>query len=65
MWIIMLFEFSHLKFQKGLWIEHKYENSIGFYEEDMCKYFDDLYLEDHYAYQLKEGFIKQEEFNAT
>lgn len=56
-WLSMLFEFSHLKYQKALWVEHKYENITGSFGEDMCKYFDDLYLDDHYNYQLENKVI--------
>ena len=62
-WLEMLFEFSHLEYQKALWIDHKYENAVGWYSEDMCKYFDDLYLDDDYDYHLQREYISHEEFN--
>lgn len=63
-WLEMLFEFSHLEYQKGLWIEKKYENEVGWYSEDMCKYFDDLILDDDYQDQLKDNLISKAEFDA-
>ena len=58
----MLFEFSHIDFQRNLWIERKYENAIGWFAEDMCRYFDDLSLEDQYNHQLMNGMITNKEF---
>lgn len=63
-WLGALFLFTHIEYQKGLWLDHKYPNEIGFYQEDICKYFDDLYLDDHYEYHLKEGNITLKEFLA-
>ena len=60
----MLFEFSHLEYQRGLWIEQRYPNEIGWFGEDVCKYFDDLHLIDNYEYQIKKGTISVDEFEA-
>ncbi|MGV3538395.1 MAG: hypothetical protein ACO1OQ_01205 [Rufibacter sp.] len=61
-WIGMLFEFSHLEYQKGLWIERKYPNQVGWFGEDMCQYFDDLAVDSNYEGQLADGYISIDEF---
>jgi hypothetical protein len=65
-WLGLLFEFSHLEYQRGLWIEHKYPNEIGWFAEDMCQYFDDLSLDDDYNYSnwLTKGNISEKELKA-
>ena len=60
-WLGMLFSFSHMEYLKGLWLEQKYPDEIGFYSEDMCKYFDDLSIEDNYKSQQTEGLVTEEE----
>lgn len=62
-WIGLIFEFSHIEYQKRLWFENKYPNEIGWFAEDICKYFDDLYLDDHYKYQLANSTISNQEFS--
>jgi hypothetical protein len=49
-WLGLLFEFSHLEYQRGLWIERRYPNEVGWFNEDLCQYFDDLSLDDDYNY---------------
>lgn len=63
-WLAMIFEFAHLKYQRDLWIEHTYPDAVGWFGEDVCQYFDDLFLDDNYQLQLKEGVITHEEFIA-
>ncbi|WP_224996950.1 hypothetical protein, partial [Cesiribacter sp. SM1] len=63
-WIGSLFEFSHLEYQWGLWIEQRYPNVVGWFNEDMHQYFDDLNLDDHYESQIKNGIISVDEFEA-
>ena len=62
-WLGMLFSFSHMEYLKGLWLEQKYPDEIGFYSEDMCKYFDDLSIENNYKSQLIEGLVTEEEID--
>lgn len=62
-WLRNLFLFSHIEYQKGLWVDHKYPNEVGWFTEDICKYFDDLMLDDNYEYQIKHNVISLEEFN--
>lgn len=47
----------------GLWFDKKYPNEIGWFSEDICQYFDDLYLDDNYDTHLKDGTITQQEFD--
>ncbi len=61
-WIGMLFEFSHLEYQRGLWIELKYPNEASYFGEDMCQYFDDLSIDNNYERQLANEYISEEEF---
>lgn len=61
-WLSLIFEFSHLKYQKGLWFDKKYPNEIGWFTEDICQYFDDLYLDDNYKYQLENLIISNQEY---
>lgn len=63
-WLELIFEFAHLEFQKNLWLDQKYTNLIGWFDEDVCKYFDDLNLDDHYQDQLNEQIISHEEYSA-
>lgn len=62
-WLGDLFLFCHIEYQKGLWFESKYPNEIGWFSEDVCKYFDDLHLYDNYKYQLVHGLISKSEFD--
>lgn len=62
-WLGLIFEFGHLQFQKNLWVDRKYKDEIGWFGEDVCQYFDDLYLDDHYQYQLNEQIISFEEYD--
>lgn len=64
-WLSSIFEFSHLEYQKGLWINRKYTNEIWWFDEDICRYFDDSNLDDNYESQLKEKFISEVEFNSV
>jgi hypothetical protein len=60
-WLNMLFGFSHLEYLKGLWLEHRYSNELGFFSEDICKYFDDLSIGDNYNRQTIDGYITNQE----
>lgn len=62
-WLGLIFEFAHLEFQKNLWVDRKYKNTVGWFGEDVCQYFDDLILDDHYQYQLDERIISLEEYH--
>jgi hypothetical protein len=62
-WLFSLFTFSHLDFQKRLWTDTAFSDIIGSYNEDMCQYFDDLFLEKGYEYQINNGYISIEEYD--
>lgn len=62
-WLCLIFEFSHIEYQKGLWYDKKYPDEIGWFGEDICQYFDDLYLDDHYKYQLENLTISNQEYS--
>lgn len=47
-WLESLYELSHLNFQHELWIEAKHSEIIGNFDEAICKYFDDLNLNEGY-----------------
>lgn len=63
-WLSNLFLFAHLEYQKILWIDGNIPNEVGWFSEDVCKYFDDLFLDDDYVYQVKSSFITQEELDS-
>ena len=60
-WIYSLFELSHSEYQKRLWILADYEYAVGDYGECVCKYFDDLDLDNGYAEFVTDGIITQTE----
>ena len=62
-WLFCLFEFSHLTFQRKLWVEAAYPDIIGDYGEGMCQYFDDLGFDDNYVNEIDNGYISKEEYN--
>lgn len=61
-WIESIFELAHLEFQKRLWIEADYENSVGDFTECVCQYFNDLNLDDGYDKFIADGIITKMEF---
>ncbi len=61
-WIESIFELAHLEFQKRLWIEADYENSVGDFSECVCQYFDDLNLDGGYSEFIADGIITNTEF---
>ena len=61
-WIYSMFEFAHIEYQERLWINAEYSNSIGDFTEAICKYFNDLNLEEGYCRFIKEGFISKKEY---
>ncbi|MDW5290313.1 hypothetical protein [Formosa sp. PL04] len=58
-WIGSLFELAHIEYQKRLWIDAEFENEISDYNECVCKYFDDLNLENGYAEYISDGIISK------
>lgn len=60
-WLSSLFEFGHIEFQRKLWFA-KYPKLVGDYGESLCKYFDDLDLDDGYKDFLLEEIISEKEF---
>jgi hypothetical protein len=61
-WLSMIFEFSHIEYQRSLWLERKVPSHGSWYGEDVCQYFDDLYLDDDYQNQLQDNFVTKEEY---
>lgn len=61
-WLLCLFEFAHIEYQKKLWFA-KYPNSVGDFGEAICQYFDDLDLDNGYDSFLMEKIISAEECN--
>jgi hypothetical protein len=47
-WLDSLFELSHIDFQRALWIDTKFPDIISNFDEAICKYFNDLDLEEGY-----------------
>jgi hypothetical protein len=56
-WVRSIFELAHTEFQKRLWIEADYKNTVGSFSECVCTYFDDLSLEYGYSDFIKEGIL--------
>lgn len=61
-WINSLFELAHPEFQIRLWTQADYENSIGDFSECVCKYFDDLNLDEGYSYFISNEVITETEY---
>lgn len=61
-WLKILYEFTHLDYQKGLWVENKYSNMSSSYYEDICQYFDDIAIDGDYTTQLNDGYIDKTEY---
>ena len=57
-WINSLFELANLEYQKRLW-NAEIQNEIGDYTECVCKYFDDLNLDNGYAEYISDGIISK------
>lgn len=60
-WFESLFELSHYEFQKKVWLEAGIENYVSDYTEAICKYFDDLDLDNGLLKFSEEGFISETE----
>ena len=58
-----IFEFSHLEFQRKVWLEAAFENYSSDYTEAICQYFNDLDLSSGLEKFLNEGFVTLKEFN--
>ena len=61
-WLLSLFEFSHINFQKKVWLEAAVEDYISDYNEAICQYFDDLNLNSGFEKFIEEGFANQNEY---
>lgn len=61
-WLSSLFELANYEYQKRLW-NAEIENQVGNYTECVCKYFDDLDLNDGYANFISEGIISEKDAN--
>lgn len=64
-WLESLYELSHLNFQRELWIEAKYPEVIGNFDEAICKYFDDLNLNQGYQNSSNSGIYEPTEQRAV
>jgi hypothetical protein len=60
-WLEQVFLLSHSEYQKVQWLAPELNKEIGWVGEELCDYFDDLYLDDHYEYHIKEGNLSTEE----
>jgi hypothetical protein len=60
-WLEQIFLLSHTEYQKGQWLDPESPKDSGWFGEELCNYFDDLYLDDHYEYHIKEGNLTSEE----
>ena len=60
-WLSSLFELSHIQFQRKVWfgLIEKYACS---YTEAVCRYYDDLDLENDLKSFMEEGFINKTEY---
>lgn len=61
-WICSLFELANFEYQKRLW-NAEIENEVGDFTECVCKYFDDLDLDNGYASFVSEGIISENDAN--
>lgn len=61
-WISSLFELANFDYQKRLW-NAEIENEVGDFTECVCKYFDDLDLDNGYANFISEGIISEKDAN--
>jgi len=61
-WVQSLFELSHFEYQKRLW-NAQLEDQVGDFTECVCKYFDDLDLNDGYENFILKGIISKSDAN--
>lgn len=61
-WVSSLFELANFEYQKRLW-NAEIENEVGDFTECVCKYFDDLNLDNGYASFVSYGIISQKDVN--
>jgi len=57
-WISSLFELANYEYQKRLW-SAEIENEVGDFTECVCKYFDDLDLDNGYESFVSDGIISE------
>lgn len=62
-WLFSLFEFAHIEFQERLWLLADYPNSVGDFTEAVCKYFNDLSLEEGYSDFINDKIISTKELD--
>jgi|688.fasta_scaffold1420760_2 hypothetical protein len=61
-WLSSINELTSLELQKKSWLEPKVRNSHWSFIEFMCKYFDDLAVDDNYRDPLQRGLLTNQEF---
>jgi len=61
-WVSSLFELANFEYQKRLW-NAQIENEVGDFTECVCKYFDDLNLDNGYANFVSDGIISEKDAN--
>ena len=61
-WLTSINELTSLDLQKKSWLDPKVRNPHWSFIEFMCKYFDDLALDDNYKDPLQSGLITIQEF---
>ena len=59
-WVNSLFELANFEYQKRLW-NAEIEDAVGDFTECVCKYFDDLDLDNGYASFVSEGIISEKD----
>ena len=61
-WLSSINELTSLDLQKKSWLDTKVRNPHWSFIEFMCKYFDDLALDDNYKDPLQRGLLTSQEF---
>lgn len=60
-WLSCINELTDFPLQQAAWLDAQNTNPHWSFVEFMCKYFDDLGLEDYYQTEIKEGLVTAEE----
>lgn len=60
-WLNCINDLTCLPLQQASWLDRTTSNPHWSFVEFMCKYFDDLILEEGYSYAIEEGWVSKEE----